>query len=88
MTVNKRKEEYLMDIRKSMVAAGIECNKAACVSVTEYVCYNTTPEEVNAVLKSIGAYGEYEAFWSSDSFWDRDKTVYINRRYTNGKSWD
>ena len=77
-----------MDIRKSMVAAGIECDKAACVSLTEYVCYNTTPEAVNAVLKSIGAYQEYRAVWRSDFVWDKDKTVYINRLYTNGKSWD
>lgn len=77
-----------MDIRKSIIAAGIECEDAACVSRTEYVCYNTTPGAVDTVLKSIGAYPEYRAFWSSDSIWDRNKAVYVNRMYTNGKSWD
>lgn len=70
-----------MDIRRNIVAAGIECHNAACVSLTEYVCYNTTSEAVDTVLKSIGVYPEYRAFQHSDC-------VYINRMYTNGKSWD
>lgn len=72
-----------MTIRKELVSAGIECQYAACTSITEYVCYNTTPDKVNATLKSIGVYEEHRAIWSSDY-----NSVYINRLYTNGKSWN
>lgn len=77
-----------MDIKEAIINAGIKCYNARCVSRTGYVCENTTPEKVDTILKSIGVYPEYRAFWSSDSIWDRDKAVYINKMYTNGKSWD
>lgn len=74
-----------MDIKESIEAAGIHCNYAACCSITEYVCYNTTCDAVNAVLKSIGVYDDYRAV-RPDNY--QSKAVYVNRLYRNGKSWD
>ena len=73
-----------MILSKIVKEAGIECESARVVCVTAYVCRHTTPDAVNKVLKNIGVYEEYRAVWS-----DEDETaVYINRMYTNGKSWD
>lgn len=77
-----------MDIKEAVNNAGIECQSARCCSITEYVCHNTTPEAVDAVLKSIGIYPDYRAFWSGDSKWNSNGVVYINKMYSNGKSWD
>lgn len=75
-------------IKEAMKKANIKCETAACCSITEYICRNTTPEAVDAVLKNIGVYGDYRAFWSGNSAWDSHGTVYINKMYSNGKSWD
>lgn len=77
-----------MDIMEAMANAEIECEYAACCSRTKYVCHRTTPESVDAVLKSIGAYSKYRAFWDTDSIWEKRSAVYINEMYDNGKSWD
>ena len=77
-----------MSIKEAIVSAGIECTYSGCCSRTEYVCYNTAPEDVDTVLKNIGVYPDYRAFWSGNSKYDSDGVVYINKMYVNGKSWD
>ena len=77
-----------MGIKEAIIALGILCEYAACCSVTEYICRDTTPEAVDAVLKSIGVYPDYRAFWSGESKSDSNGVVYINKMYANGKSWD
>ena len=77
-----------MDIIEALRVAGIACSTSACCSAVEYVCKNTTPEDVDVVLKSIGVYGDLRAYWSGDSKWDSNDTVYIIRLFSNGRSWD
>lgn len=81
-----------MSIFEKIKSAGIECEYVIVCSNTEYICRNTTPEAVNAILKEIGVYDcegdNLRACWYDNSWRNDHKTVKINRLFSNGKSWD
>ena len=72
-----------MDIKQAIRNEGIECERVTIASQTEFVCHETTPDKVNNVLRNLGAFSEYRAAWD-----DEEKSVYVNRLFNNGKSWD
>lgn len=72
-----------MDIKQAIRNEGIECVRVIIASQTEFVCHGTTPDKVNDVLRNIGVFSEYRAFYDNE-----EKAVYVNRLFLNGKSWD